>query len=159
MKAHIYLVICSRYPAQIFAFRLPQHWLNKTRLYRPRIRKQADLFNILCKPEMQFRVFGMENRAGQFPHAPDHGCFLEPLWHFCDLYSSISCVNALQKTELQIHTFASSCCSVTARLGLVNLPSMMLSQTVSGNDSKEEALENICVGDCAEVAAAESFEI
>ena len=103
MKAHIYLVICSRYPAQIFAFRLPQHWLNKTRLYRPRIRKQADLFNILCKPEMQFRVFGMENRAGQFPHAPDHGCFLEPLWHFCDLYSSISCVNALQKKQLQPH--------------------------------------------------------
>ena len=44
-------------------------------------------------------------------------CQLEPLRHFCHLYSSVSCVNAIQKKQLQLHTFSSSCFSVTACLG------------------------------------------
>ena len=35
----------------------------------------------------------------------------------CDFYSSVSCVNAIQKKQLQLHTFASSCFSDAAYLG------------------------------------------
>ena len=49
--------------------------------------------------------------------SPQYRCYLEPHRHFCHLYSSVSCVNAIQKKQLQPHTFASSCFSV-------NLPSI-----------------------------------
>ena len=46
-----------------------------------------------------------------------HRCYLEPLPQFCHLYLSVSCMNAVQKKQLQLHTFSSSCFSVTASPG------------------------------------------
>ena len=40
--------------------------------------------------------------------SPGFRCSLETLWHFCLLYSSVSCVIDLQKKQLQFHTVASS---------------------------------------------------
>ena len=46
-----------------------------------------------------------------------HRCFLETLLHFRHMYSSVSCLNATQEKQLQLHTFASACFSVIACLG------------------------------------------
>ena len=43
-----------------------------------------------------------------------HRCFAQTRLHFCLLVSSVSCVNAKQKKQLQLYTYASPCFSVTA---------------------------------------------
>ena len=43
-----------------------------------------------------------------------HASFSYALLRLCHLYSPICCVNAIQKRQLQFHTIASSCSSVTS---------------------------------------------
>ena len=62
-------------------------------------------------------------------------CCLETLLYFRDWYSSLSCVNALQKKHLQLHTFASSCFSVPA---WANMLSSCCVSGLVGKDHKEK---------------------
>ena len=63
--------------------------------------------------------------------------FLETLQHFCHLHSSVSYVSAIQKKQLQLHTFIRLLLLFCYCLpGLANLPSSCCASGLAGNDNK-----------------------
>ena len=66
---------------------------------------------------------GTGDRSGRVSPPPAasegyrHTCLTKTLPQFCNLHSSVSCINAIQKKQLKLYAFASSCFSVTACTG------------------------------------------
>ena len=79
-----------------------RHWINLEHLFAA-VASPLDLWSTRSHP------WGKTVPAS-------HRCFLETLHHFFQLYSFVSCVNAVEKKQLQLHA-CTSCFSDTACLG------------------------------------------